>query len=241
MTLNSLAPAALAATSTYPAALTPAMLAGAALDPSALGAPALLAIEDPGASGALSRSLLSYTVGCALDGTEAFAFSWVDAGGVTHDESYQGALGLAPGWAAGPLDPTGQTWVSACLIARVNYFGVAVHLSARGQNAALAASPEEIAAYPHEEGAFWGDVFGATPVAYACDDVANDDNSRAHDRVCAAGHVDSQGNVEGCGIIERVGSCDDVCAGLTGSNGAYHPSCSSPSGLTTEVVTVFLE
>jgi hypothetical protein len=250
MTLNSMAPAALDATTTYPSALTPAMLAGAPLDPSALGASALAAIEDPGESGALSRSLLSYTVGCALDGTQSFAFSWVDASNVTHEENYPGSIGLATGWASHPLDAPGRGWVSACLIARVNHFGVPVQLSARGDTPALVASAEEKAAYPNEEGAFWGDLFTTAPVAYACDVVPDDDNSRAHARVCAAGYVDGEGNVQGCGIIQRVGSCNDACAPLMavsltglGSEGVYHhPTCSTAaSGLTTEVLTVFLE
>jgi hypothetical protein len=248
MTLNSMAPEALDATTTYPSALSPAMLAGAPLDPSALTASALAAIKDPGDSGALSRSLLSYTVGCALDGTQSFAFSWVDASNVTHEENYPGSIGLATGWASHPIDASGRGWVSACLIARVNHYGIPVHLSARGDNAALVASAEEKVAYPNEEGAFWGDLFRTTPVAYACDIVSNDDNSRAEARVCAAGYVDGQGNVQGCGIVERVGSCNAACAPLMGVTLAgstvafHHPSCATAaSGLTTEVMTVFLE
>jgi hypothetical protein len=241
MNLNALPPAALDAAATYPDALTPAMLAGAPLDPASLGPAALAAIQAPDAGGALSRSLLSYTVGCSLDATQSFRFSWVDASNVTHEESYQGLIGLATEWASSPLDRAGKAWVSACLVSRVNYFGVHVHLSSRGESPALGTTADEVEAYPYQEGAFWGDLFAATTVAYACNDAKDDENSREMNRVCAAGYVDSQGNPHDCGIIRRVGSCDDVCAPLAQSGGAHHPSCTGGSGLTTEVVTVFLE
>jgi len=241
--LNALAPAGLDATASYPDALTPGMLSGAALAPAALSGAALAALEDPSASGALSRQLLSYTVGCALGPAQSFDFSWTDASSVTHAESYPGIFGLAADWQSQPIGAAEQPWISACLIARVNYYGVHVALSCRGNNAALSTTPAEVSDYPFEEGAFWGDVFSTTPTAYACDYVPDAAHSEAAWRVCSTGS-DAQGDPVSCGILQPLGSCTALCAPLTGSSGQYYPGCavdpSSAATLTSEVITVFL-
>lgn len=247
---NSLVPIALDATSLFPAALTPAMLSGAALDPGRMSAPALAAIQDPGESGWVSRELLSYTVGCAFDSTESLSFTWVDAEGNLQSVTDRGMMGLATDWAYGALGADEQPWVSACLAARVNYFGTVVQLSLRGKNPVLATTPAEVSAYPNEEGAFWGNLFSDSPAVYACDDVDNDENSRSLHRVCAAGYVDAEGDVESCGIIQRLGSCATYCEPLTGDGGQYYPACATTPildggdqalSLTSQPIAVFLQ
>lgn len=198
----------------------------------------------PSESGTLSRQLLSYTVSCALGPTQpSFDFSWIDGEGNTQVESYPGGVGLATDSGGGPIDPSEQPWISACLIARVNYYGIHVSLSARGDDPALATTLEEASDYPYEEGAFWGDVFADSPTAYACDYVPDATNSETDLRVCATG-VDQDGHPVSCGIIQDLGSCNAVCAPLTGSAGQYYPGCSAnpgdATGLTSEVITVFL-
>jgi hypothetical protein len=246
LNLNSLDPRTLDATAAAPGALTPAMLSGAALDPGAVSAAALTAIQSLGEGGTLSRQLLKYTVSCALDSTQSFNFTWVDEDDDTHDVTDTGLLGLSTGWADAALDADGQGWVSACLASRVNYFGVAVSLSSRGSSAALATTPVEVSDYPYQEGAFWGDLFSASPAVYACDDVPDDDYSRSQDRVCAAGYVDENGDVQSCGILQRLGPCTTYCEPLTGDGGSYYPGCAATPideapGLTSQVITVFLE
>jgi hypothetical protein len=237
LNLNSLSPAALDPSS---GAVAPGLLAGTALAPGALDPAALAALQDPSATGDLSRRLLSYTVGCAFDATQSFVLSWLDAEGVVQEQTYAGLIGLATDWADGALDEVGQQWVSACLLSRLNYFGVEVSLSSRGSAAALACTPDEVADYPNQEGAFWGKVFTSPPAEYACDDTPDDANSRSLQRVCAAGYVNPQGVTVGCGIVQRVGSCDAACAPLTGDGGQYHPSCGMGS-LTWQPITVFLK
>ena len=236
----SIAPNSIAPNSIAPNSISPGMLGGAALAMGSLDASVMSAIQDPSASGASARLLLRYTVGCALDTTQSMSFTWVDADNVSHDETYSGVLGLAPDWASGPLAADGQTWVSACLIARVNYFGVTVNVSLRGPMAGLDASESELAAYTKEEGAFWGNLFTTTPTAYACHNVPDTDHSRAAYRVCATGYVDSSGAMQSCGIIERLGSCSSTCGQL--DSAGYYASCSDGAGpSSSSVVTVFLE
>jgi hypothetical protein len=237
---NALNANALNANALYPGALTPDMLGVAALGPTTLGASALAALQDPTQSGELSRQLLKYTVSCAFDDTQSFSFTWVNASGVSHQETYPGLLGLATGWATHTLDEPGQAWVSACLASRINYYGIPVQLSSRGSAPALAAGSDELAAFPMEEGAFWGNLFTGSPAVYACDDPTDDTHSRSLSRECAAGHVGTSGALESCGIIQRVGSCDDRCAPLAADS--FHPSCAPPGGASTSrVITVFLQ
>jgi hypothetical protein len=228
--------------------LSPAMLASGPLTFGALGAAAVAALEDPAGAGDLARQLAAYTAGCALDPAQSFAFSWVDGAGTTHDESYPGVFGLATDWAGQALSSVReQEWVSACLISRVNYLGVAVELSSRGGIAGLDDTPaSELGAFTMQEGAFFGNVFTSSPTAYACDDVPDDAYSRSQDRFCAAGYVDASGNVDSCGIIQRLGSCDAYCTSLT-RGGQFHRLCATMplaqgwQGLTAAVFTVFLQ
>jgi hypothetical protein len=78
------------------------------------------------------RELLRYLVRCALpEGTELT--------GSTGQASYtfHGLVGLAPAWLDQPLKTSEQRWVSGCLLAHVNGYGVEVPISLRGQHPAL--------------------------------------------------------------------------------------------------------
>ncbi len=229
-----LGPNALGPNALGPNALGPNALGPNALGPNALSADAMTALQAPGSNGDLARELLHYAVSCAFDASQSFSFSWTDENNVTHDETYPGLIGLAPSWADAPLDNDLKPWVSACLVARVNYFGVSVMLSMRGAADALTTTTEERDAYTYLEGAFWGDVFSSTPTAFACNDESDDAHSRASQRVCAAGYDDGSGELQSCGIIQRVGSCADACGDLDGD---YFDACASSSA----IVTVYLE
>jgi hypothetical protein len=208
-------------------ALSTNALSTNALSTNALSTKALAAIQDPGATGALSRELLQYIAGCALTPTQSISFSWTDAGGVTHDEMYRGQLGLAAEWADGPLTRrSSQDLVSACLAARTNYFGIPVHLSMRGGADVLAdnTTSAELAAYPYVEGAFWGNLFTATPRLYACYDPSNVAHAWADERVCATGYPTGHGQFTPCGIIALTGSCEDRCRGFD-RRGQYYRGC----------------
>ena len=95
--------------------------------------------------------LLTYMVSCALPEGESLGV----AGAVLN-----GSIGLAPQWLDEGLDVSARRWLSACLLARVNYFGVEVHLSIRGAHDALGTTDAERSAYSLYEGAFFGDLFG---------------------------------------------------------------------------------
>lgn len=209
------------------------------LDPNSMSA-----IRDPSADGALAREFVKYTVACALTSSQTFEFTWTDAQDVDHPETFPGVLGLAPAWDSGPLDLTGQRMVSACLVAHTNWYGMPVMLSMRAPEAPLKViDPNELTDYPNVEGAFWGNLWEETPYLHACYNADTVANSRAHQRDCAAGHLNPDNSVSECGPIDIVGPCSDVCVPVDGETGAY-PSCvvhpGQDPGMTEHVVTTAL-
>jgi hypothetical protein len=238
---NALTPNALTPNALTPNALTPNALTPNALTPNALSPTALAAIQAPTAQGALSRQLLKYTVGCALDPTQSFTFTWADSKGRVFTETYWGILGLATTWTTKPITGSDQGWVSACLASRVNWYGVSVMISSRGGHPGLNKSgTPELSTYAMAEGAFWGNLFSASPYLFTCHYGPNVTHSRGEMRDCAAGHVQPNGTIAECGILDIVGACESVCQPLH-NQGKYYPGCVGPDGATsTAVITTFL-
>jgi hypothetical protein len=129
--------------------------------------PTLVALADPTlAATAAQREQLTYLVRCALPeditlyadhGTERFTFP--------------GRMGLAPRWLFEAMTPSEERWVSACLLAHVNYWGKQVMVSMRATPppvVALEASDDEQQTFSIFEGGFFGNLFAPAPVAYTC-------------------------------------------------------------------------
>ncbi|UQA55835.1 hypothetical protein [Polyangium aurulentum] len=242
---NAINPNAINPNAINPNAINPNALSPSALSTATMSASLLATIKDPGPSGDLSRQLVRYLVGCAFTPSQSLSFTWTDASGVPHPEVYWGLLSLAPAWASGPLDDDGQRWVTACIASRTNWYGTPVNISARGDHPALEPlDADEKVGYPREEGAFWGNMFAPTPWLKACHYDPNIAHSRDLLRDCAAGHVDADGTIQECGIIDIVGSCDTACDSLDLS-GLLHPKCfedphASTKVKTDKVITIFL-
>lgn len=102
------------------------------------------------------RDILKYVVSCAIPkGVTLIG----EHQSVTYE--FDGDIGLAPAWIERGLRESEQRWVSACLISRVNRFGVPVSISIRGSHPALKVSVSEARDYKVQEGAFFGNVFRA--------------------------------------------------------------------------------
>ncbi|WP_437850335.1 hypothetical protein [Sorangium sp. So ce363] len=249
---NALFPNALFPNGLFPNGLNPSWLIPRKLTPSGpsgLTTSALAAIQDPGTTGTLSRDLLRYIVSCSLRPDQTFSFSWTDSSGVAHPEVYRGDLGYAHWWATSPIgnDTYVQHQISACIAARVNWYGVSVSVSLR--NNEMASTAAERAAYPVREGAFWGNLFAATPYVGACYDSVGYVRARQVKRDCAAGHVETNpttGEVtwQPCGSMVIWGSCNALCNG-TDATAGYFRGCVTnypvnPYVRTDQVVTTFL-
>jgi hypothetical protein len=194
-------------------ALTHNALTHNALTHNALTASALT--SDTATNAALSdpdsREVLEYIASCALPPANQID---VTVAGVAY--SFPGQLGLAPQWGltGGTCDTSCQEWVSACVIARLDYLGEDVSISLRGKTAALASTPSEISAYTVAEGAYYGNIFLDTPVMYGC--VAP--GRTGLPRVCGP-------TTAGC-IVEDLGSCAQACDKADKKDGSF-PSCSN--------------
>ena len=160
------------------------------------------ALKDPN-----GRLLFKYIVSCALPDTTTIDLTIDNV-----DYSFQGELGLTPKWGlpGGSCSETCQRWVSACVLARVDYLGTKVNISLRGPHANLAASPSEMAKYTVREGVYYGNIFRepAEQERYAC--VAP--GRKGLPRVCGP-------TLDGC-IVEATGWCNNTCGGTLPS-GAF--------------------
>lgn len=163
------------------------------------------------AATAEGRGLLTYLISCALpDGVELHA----EADGQRF--SFRGAAGLAPDWLRRGLTPEEQGWVSACILARTNYFGKHVEISMRGgpeAPSALETTADEEREFSFEEGAFFGNIFLPEPVAYACTGQQawqHDRDPVLTDRVCAlpTDTLTAAGEIlTACGFV-HLGKCE---------------------------------
>ena len=109
------------------------------------------------------RDVYAYLVSCALPADVSIVAAVPDAeddpyctGGTC---TFPGGLGLADYWADHKLNPQGQRWVTACVLARVNLYEQAEAISLRGPHDNLIPASNELQVLTAEEGAFFGNLF----------------------------------------------------------------------------------
>jgi hypothetical protein len=152
----------------------------------------LEALEDPDA-----RLLLRYLTSCALSEGDHFD---VEVQGQVY--GFDGELGLAPEWGdpGGSCDAKCRSWVSGCVLARVDYLGETTPISIRGNHPALSSTRSERRQFPDREAAYYGDIFASPQRLYAC----LSPGKSSLPRVCGP-------SIQDCGALEITGHCDDVC------------------------------
>jgi len=79
---------------------------------------------------------------------------------------FTGQLGMAPGWERGACNKDCQETISACVLAHVNTSGQHIALWLDGDAPSLGYGRS--AAYPFQEGSFFGNIFTSPPKAYYC-------------------------------------------------------------------------
>jgi hypothetical protein len=187
------------------------------------------ALHDPNA-----RELLSYIVSCALPADESVT---IDVEGTTY--TYDGQLGLTPEWGEpnGSCDLGCQEWVSACLLARLDYLGVKREISVRGDNPALQVSAQEAAAFTVREATYYGNIFDAPvpQLRFGCLSPGQTEDVRVCGPTLQGCAVDFDPNVtcaDVCGAPRPYGSFPD-CKPLDGKGWLSFPYHGS--------ITVYLE
>jgi hypothetical protein len=223
---NALASNALASNALASNALASNALASNALASNALASNALVmqALDDPNA-----REVLQYMVSCALPANESVV---VRVQGTTY--TYPGQLGLAAAWGepGGTCNRDCQQWVSACLMARVDFLGVKREISLRGTNPALTLSAVERQDYTVREATYFGNVFTSPQQRYACLSPGQTEIQR----VCGP-------SLDDC-VVDVDASCNKVCDPPT-ADGAFR-NCRPHDGDCDDPpyqgsITVFLE
>jgi hypothetical protein len=161
------------------------------------------ALTDPNA-----RELFKYIVSCALPAGSNIE---LEIQGQTYD--FPGKLGLAPEWGeeGGSCDAECKSWVSACVISRLDYTGESVTISVRGDHEALTPSSKELNKYKHREATYYGNIFSPTQKIFAC----LPPGQTSIPRVCGP-------SLDDC-VVEVQGNCEDLC-GNRRPDGSY-PNC----------------
>ncbi|MES1205030.1 MAG: hypothetical protein ABUS79_03755 [Pseudomonadota bacterium] len=224
---NALSANALSANALSANALSANALSANALSANALSANALTAkaLKDP-----LARQFLKYVVSCALP--EGTSFD-IKVDGKTY--GFSGELGLAAEWGGsrGMCDGSCQRWVSACVLARVDFAGVKRLISLRGDHRALKTDARELRDYPVREATYYGNLFADGQGRFMC--LSPDRGS--NERVCGP-------SLAHCPMTV-MGSCANVCQ-HRGRQGTFEDCATERSGRACdrdtieETITVFL-
>jgi hypothetical protein len=110
------------------------------------------------------QELLTYLVQCALP----LGRSITKSNPVHGTLSFDGYVGLAPGWETGPCDQDCQQWVSACLLARTNALGQSRTIELVANHSAIGSRRTRPWTYILEEAGFYGNLFLDPPSSHAC-------------------------------------------------------------------------
>ncbi|HEY5925859.1 MAG TPA: hypothetical protein VIV11_29430, partial [Kofleriaceae bacterium] len=200
--------------------------------------------------------VLQYIYECAMPATRSTRLDLGDG----YELVLTGKIGLAPQWFDGACDQSCQRWVSACVLARTNAYGVKVPISMRVSDSAPqhikdalalaqgdAETPGEAELFPVREGTYYGNLFQRTgplpdtsgptintPTFYACAGPGSN-IPEITKRFCS-----SQGNN---GPIKVTGTCDAVCGGVAveGAAVASCPPVVASEEPFTEVITVYVK
>ena len=108
------------------------------------------------------QATLSYIVRCALPAGHTINLK--DAN--NNPIPFTGEMGMAPEWENHACGTDCQQQISACVLAHVNTSGVHISLWMDGDSPALGWGQN--AAYPYQEGSFFGNIFTSTPTMYYC-------------------------------------------------------------------------
>ena len=127
-------------------------------------------------SNADTRDLVKYIVSCALPAGQSVSFAAlpIPKSLIKFKFTFPGEIGMAPEWATGACDENCQRWISACVLARVNAYGVSVQINLYGNNAAISGlillKPKGIGPLEtlYSEGIFYGNIFRIYPVLASC-------------------------------------------------------------------------
>jgi hypothetical protein len=179
------------------------------------------------------RTFLYYVVGCALASNQSVSTTV----GITNYTWY-GDSGLTTYWTSHALSASDTRWVSACVLARTNYYGQLVTISMRGSNTNLASTSDELTNYNAEEAAYFGDIFNYSR-SNGCegsDQATYPTYSGFQYRICGVTDPNHTGQTY-C-TFNNASSCSTACASYTGHGGYYYGCTGELGNVYNEVITI---
>jgi len=156
------------------------------------------------ASSKLQRQELKYLISCALPKHYIIKAKYKNS-----IYFFKGSAGLAPNWINNKLNINQQRIVSACMLARTNYYGKQVKISLAHNSYTknipkfLYRTKQEKIDYPIFEGAFFGNILTNHSKAYVCTGNANEKYLRSKFRICS---LEIKNNYSYCNF-KIVGKC----------------------------------
>ncbi|WP_225412904.1 hypothetical protein [Stigmatella hybrida] len=154
--------------------------------------------------------VMQYVVRCAVPEGQTRTYTPPSS---TQTYTWQGGLGLTPGWAGGqPISLAEQQLLTACLAAHVNKYGVSILISVLGKTATGQSIPytaTEIQDYAIQEGCFFGNIFTGQGIFYGNDShLLKDKETSARACVLSSDHPES---MNACSPMVYTGPCEQLC------------------------------
>ncbi|MDY7228059.1 hypothetical protein [Hyalangium rubrum] len=167
-----------------------------------------------------SDTLMKYAVLCAVPANQVRTFTSTLTG---LKYTWQGLLGLAPGWSTGlPATQAEQQVITACLAAHANKFGIHISISVLGLSALGLPIPftsSELETYSEDEACFFGNAFTDEGIFAA----TNRSLLHASESTARACGLSSRHASTDCPPIVHVGSCKSYCT--LDSTRTYYTQC----------------
>ncbi|APR85166.1 Hypothetical protein A7982_10515 [Minicystis rosea] len=143
---------------------------------------------------------------------------------------FHGWWGLAPSWYSTALNASGRSYVTACMVQRLNAFGATVPILLEGAWGTIQANTSFQAEFPFEESIAYGDLFTPPVTSTAVNVCYNDDL----DSACHAVGTTAEDwlrlricdSTPSCGLTV-IGKCSQVC--IANASGGY-PMCKRADG-----------
>lgn len=150
-----------------PEAISAAQLNSAKAAASAIGGASLnsnsAAIQSL-VSTANGQAVFGAIVACAVSSGQS-----VSATGPSGTLTFNGALGVASAWRTSAPTSANKRWTTACVLSKTSAFGFTLNVSVRHDSyLPLTSTAAERATYAVAVGAFYGDLFQASPKTFAC-------------------------------------------------------------------------
>jgi hypothetical protein len=181
---------------------------------------------------ALRAQVMKYLVECAVPVGMTRTYTSPSTG-TTY--TWNGVLGLAPGWSSGLAATTTELQVvSACMAAHANKYGLHVSVSLRGLDGAgsvIATTSQEVTSHTLREACFFGNLFDGSTGVFGGNDGLSLTAQQSSPRVCG---LPGTGSTSQCAPMVYVGSCATYCT--LDSSRTYYTSCTY-NGVTYRPVT----